>query len=201
MGGIGSGNRWQSGRATCEGTKRIDLRYMTRAGLFRPPCQGSLSWTYNGDPCGSIRYAISADRFTVEYRCRTYDDEWHDVLEHIPLEQIAQPFGGHRYFFRCMRCRRRCLVLYGGRRFRCRKCLNLAYRSQSGDVADRAVMQMQKICKRLHTRFEDEFDFVPPRPKGMHHRTYEMLVRRHDAYHRRYEGKLAELMFQARGLL
>ena len=201
MGGIGSGNRWRSGRATCEGAKRIDLRYMRRNGLLHPYHQGSLSWTYNGEPSGNIAFRAYPDGLEVEYRCRPTGGEWQDVFERFPREQIAQPLGGFRNYLRCIRCDRRCLVLYGGLRFRCRRCLNLAYQSQSGDAADRAVMQMRKICKRLKSPMDDEFDYLPPRPRGMHRRTYERLARRHEAYEVQYESKLAGLMIHLQGLV
>lgn len=200
MGGMGSGNHWRSSRATCEGSKRIDLRYMRRQGLLRTGSQGTLCWTHNGKPDGRINYRCYPDSLEIEYCTRPYGGEWENVLERFQFDRIDQPFGGNRLYFRCLRCHGRCLVLYGGARFRCRKCQNLVYQCQSGDSADRAAIQMRKLCERLQKPWESDFDYLPPKPKGMHWQTYDRLAQRHEAYCRRYELRLAELAIHLQGL-
>ena len=39
-------------------------------------------------------------------------------------------FGGVRHWFSCPSCGRRCRILYGGARFRCRLCRGARYESQ-----------------------------------------------------------------------
>ena len=65
--------------------------------------------------------------------------------------------------------------LYGpGRYFLCRHCYRLAYASQSEDAMDRARRRAGKIRIRLGGR-SDMPEFIPPKPKGMWHSTYERL--------------------------
>lgn len=176
MGGPGSGNRWHYGtRSTCEASLRIDVRYMRKEGLLRTGRHGTLSWSRNGAQIGWIRYKVHPHSLELDYRTRPVgEEEWTPVNEHVPLLRSEQPFGGSRLYLGCARCFSRNLVLYGGVRFRCRKCLNLAYASQCEDVIDRAASRSRKIRMRLGCDggFDDPF---PPKPKGMHWSTYDRL--------------------------
>jgi hypothetical protein len=55
----------------------------------------------------------------------------------FPLEAAACRFGGFRWWWVCPDCGRRRASLYrAGRRFGCRACLDLAYRSQQESRGD-----------------------------------------------------------------
>lgn len=176
MGGVGSGNSWRYGtRSTCEASLRIDVRYMRKQGLLRTGFQGTLSWSRYGEQTGSLRYKVHPNSLELDYRTRQAgEEEWTPVNERVPLLRSEQPFGGSRVYLGCLRCGRRSLVLYGGSRFRCRKCLNLAYASQSEDIFGRAASRSRSIRQRLGGQgcFDDPF---PPKPKGMHRSTYDRL--------------------------
>lgn len=177
MGGIGSGNRFRWGsRSSCEASLRIDLRYMRKRGMLRAGSSGTLSWSRNGEQVSWIRYRVHAHSLELDYRTRVAGDEWTPVNERVPLMRHDQPFGGTRLFIQCLRCRRRCLVLYGGTHFRCRTCLNLTYDSQNQDLSDRASAKSRQIRARLGGDgcFEDP---IPAKPKGMHWKTYRKLER------------------------
>jgi hypothetical protein len=106
--------------------------------------------------------------------------EWHDVDELVPTVWTPTQFGGRRQWFICLKCGRRCRVLYGGRRFRCRCCHRLSYSSQAETRADRATRAMFKIVRRLDP--EEDCNDLPPKPKGMHWRTFNRLVDRYEKY-------------------
>ena len=196
MGGPGSGNRWRWGsRATCEGSRRIELRYLRKRGMLRPGYCGSLSWNLGGEPAGNIRFRMFESGMEVNYRYRAGSDDWRDVSEYIPFAFTPQHLGGERRWFRCLRCRRRCAVLYGGTHYRCRKCWNLAYQSQHEAPHSRALSQAQKFRLRLGGSpcTDDEF---PERPKGMHHRTYARLRARGEALDEWSERMLVTMLGQ-----
>lgn len=175
MGGIGSGNRFRYGsRETCENSLRLDLRYMRAKGLLKSGSSGVLSWSRGEVKTGWIRYKVHAYSLELNYNVRRSGIDWQPVQEHIPLVYSSQPFGGARLYIKCLDCRRRCVVLYGGARFRCRRCLDLAYASQNEDSSDRALAISQKIRSRLCGGgcFDDP---IPPKPKGMHWKTYRRL--------------------------
>ena len=92
----------------------------------------------------------------------------------VHFDETPVHFGGMRRWFMCPRCNRRFRVLYGGERFYCRKCYRLQYQSQSEDACDRQLSRARKIRRRLGG-MEGVEDPFPPKPKGMHWKTYNRL--------------------------
>jgi hypothetical protein len=97
----------------------------------------------------------------------------------VSLTETVTPFGSCRLWFRCPSCGRRCRVLYAGPVVKCRLCFGLRYSSQSETRLNRANRGMHKVERRLGS---EPCGDLPPKPKGMHWRTYERLARRHEAY-------------------
>jgi hypothetical protein len=141
----------------------------------------SLSWSNGGDPIGSIGLQAKSDGVRLFYRTRR-DGEWYDVDELIPTVWTPTRFGGRRQWFLCPKCARRCRILYGGSRFRCRRCYRISYRSQAEMRADRATRAMFKIVRRLDP--EQDVNDLPAKPPRMHWRTYNRLVDRYEKYDR-----------------
>ena len=190
MGGCGSGNRWRSSSSTCEAYKRIDLRYLKEKNWLSPGQRHSLSWSHGDEPSGTINYWAYATHLKLEYKSRNEsDNEWQEVAQHVPFDFTPLNFGGHRQWFRCPRCHRRCLVLYGGARFYCRKCYRLKYQSQAEDSAQRAITRAQATRKRLGG-FEGIDDPFPPKPKGMHWKTYNRLAEADDQAGQRWDDMM-----------
>lgn len=179
MGGLGSGNRWQmASKGTCEMSNRVDLRYLSKHNILRPGYSGSLTWRIGDEPSGGIQIRAHTHSLQLVYRFRPYgQDDWQEVNEHIRYGFTEQNFGGHRRWFLCPRCHGRCLVLYGGNYFRCRKCKNLSYQSQREDGYDRANRRARKIRAILGEPDGILDDPLPPKPKGMHWKTYDALCR------------------------
>lgn len=70
--------------------------------------------------------------------------------ELVAVEWQACRFGGHRAWFRCPACARRCALLYllsGSPR--CARCLDLAYPSQSMDRLQRSWLRTWKLEAKL----------------------------------------------------
>ena len=175
MGGPGSGNRWRSSSSTCEAYKRIDLRFLRKQNWLNPGQRYSLSWSCGDQPSGNINYWAYSGHLKLEYRSRNHGDvEWQDVEQHVPFDFTRLKFGGQRQWFQCPRCYRRCLVLYGGARFYCRKCQRLKYKTQSEIGWQRQITKAQKIRKRLGGN-ESMDELFPVKPKGMHRKTYDRM--------------------------
>ncbi len=199
MGGSGSGNRSQSGRATCEGAKRIDIRYMAKRGFLSDGYYGRLSWNLGGEPVGNINFRTSRTHVELIYRTRAYGEEWTDVRETVLFGYSHQHFGGIRRWFICPKCRRRCAVLYGGALFRCRKCHGLVYQSTREDAGSRLFSRARKLRQWLGEDGGID-DPWPEKPKGMHWKTYNRkidqiddLETKADAHMSVYLRRLAEL--------
>lgn len=180
MGGLGSGRR-SSFPTTLDDFHAVDLRYLRRQQRLRPGYYGSLRWLRGGRETGSIRFAAGLDDITLHYRIRDRGTgDWEDIREVVPLLRTPQPLGGERVWFACPRCRRRCAVLYGGRRFFCRRCVGAPYGSQNEDAHDRLLRRAQAIRVRLGGSAATVEPF-PPKPKGMHWKTYDRLARQCEA--------------------
>lgn len=117
--------------------------------------------------------------------------QWRDTLG---LTRVRSGFGGNRAFWLCPICGQRARFLYfKGRRFVCRKCGRLNYRSQqrTKDSSNHFQDGMRLATEKLH--WYPPVDIVPmdfphvtpDRPKGMHWVTYK----RHIASFRQYQVK------------
>lgn len=105
----------------------------------------------------SARLAITGDGAAYELRIR--------------LERTNQPTGGHRWWFSCPSCERRCGVLYvASQRFlACRVCLHLNYPSQRMGYERRMNAKVDHWLERVGCHRDDRFHY---KPAGMHWRTF-----------------------------
>lgn len=179
MGGCGSGRQAGHGLAVdkCHEMHSIDLAWLRRKKLLRPGCWSTLRWSRGGQETGSIRLSVVHGGVQLSYRQRCRGDEWQDVSEIVPVVETATQFGGCRSWFRCLACHRRCRILYGGAHFRCRRCMKLKYETQYEPPFARAATGALKIRERLGSK-DGIGDLFPPKPKGMHWRTYYRLSER-----------------------
>ncbi len=181
MGGFGSG-RYGFASAKCEEYRRIDLAWLRRNGYLHAGNSGNLTWSRGGNKTGSINYRVETGGLRLIYRTRPHGGEWHDVNELVPFVWTQTRFGGQRRWFQCMSCGRRCRILYGGSHYRCRRCHGLKYESQYEPAYQRAIDQVDKLRARVggeRGAFDEEP--FPPKPKGMHWKTYRRLEERYDA--------------------
>ena len=112
----------------------------------------------------------------VSYRYRKPGEEWCEECYPILLDWTACNLGGKRPWFLCPGCGRRVAILYVGTLFQCRQCLNLTYQSQRECRLDRLLRRKDKIRKRLGWKEGTEYR----KPKGMHWKTYQRLVREYE---------------------
>jgi len=178
MGGLGSGSWYRSNnKSTTDDYKQIDIRLMKRKGWLIHGNGGSLSWKWNGEPWGDIRYQSYDDRLVLNFRYRTNGSEWKPVSQTIPIFNSSCYFGSVRLWFGCPSCNNRCAILYGvGKLFLCRKCYDLPYRSQMKGQLDRLIDQKHKLGAFIFDDYSHGEGWK--KKKGMHHNTFQK------AYHR-----------------
>ncbi|MGI5818391.1 MAG: hypothetical protein ACOX9R_09875 [Armatimonadota bacterium] len=192
MGGRGSGS-WYRSRSyeTTAGLRQLDVRQLDREGALRTGRETRWEWrdARTGEQTAWILITGGRDAITLDYKIRRQGEEWQEVAEHVPLERTPCNYGGSRPWFRCpgvvngVPCERRVAILYGaGRYFLCRHCYDLRYETQYMHEADRLRAKAQAIHERLGGDGNLVWGF-PPRPRGMHRRTYERL---------RWEGEFAD---------
>ena len=132
MGGYGSGI-WKSWGAKypVERCLTLDLGYLRKNKLVYLGgfSSGTLTWSRNGEPIGSISYYFSGLILQLTYKKNGQDTETRVAITRTPAY-----FGGERLWFLCPICSRgeKLSKLYlppNSKYFGCRKCHNLTYQS------------------------------------------------------------------------
>ena len=179
MGGRGSGApRVYAG--VIEDRPRIDVTDLRRKGALRTgdhekPVTGEFHWRRGDRDEGAAFLVESGDDGVPRRILLNYKVNGRSMDYPVDLTTTRPYFGGHRFWFRCPLCRRRCMKLYlTGWHFVCRLCSLLVHRSTRQVVRDRLRDQARKIEARL--------DEGGKKPKRMRWRTYGRLVRRAEGY-------------------
>lgn len=195
MGGLGSGGHNSKERRIVEGQYRLDASDLKRRGIYCEGYAGSLSWTRaSGQPGPSIRVYGGSDAIRLEYAWRHGNGPWQTHQERIALCQRPRHFGGAETYFRCPKCAHTVKRLYGaGVRYLCRRCHNLVHASTQERPGNRATRKNQKLRRKLGAEI-GLGDWIGPKPKGMHWKTFERTrARIHDAEAEVYDDMLVLL--------
>lgn len=182
MGGYGS-TRW--GQAATK--QRMDSCLCLELARLRPylgpgaPYATTWRWSLTGGGQSGVGVRIDHESVCLSYTAQRGGSPPVSIRETLAVEWTLCAHGGARPWFRCPGCGRRCAALYlppGGERFRCRRCHHLAYGSQQVTPDERHLMAIRKIQSRLVGGMDDISPWwLPPKPKGMHWRTYDRLSR------------------------
>lgn len=187
MGGSGSGRRYYS-KQTTSSYHQFDVRSWQREGHLVQ---------FGSFMCGywKVDVALAMRRFDHEWVILTRIDP---LSEPCPIRLVWTPcnYGGRRPWLLCPTkgCGRRVAILYGilygNGSIACRHCRELAYDSQQESEKHRALHAAQKIRVRLggSCSLADPF---PPKPKGMHWRTYRRLFSNAEQREAAFFGSLA----------
>jgi hypothetical protein len=161
--------------------RTVDLAWLRRKGARHVGYSGKITWRSRGEVTGSIGYRLEPGGLRLIYRNTPYAGVPEDINDLIPIITTRMHFGGVRHWFSCPSCWRGCRILYGGARFRCRLCRGARYESQYQAAALTACDRRWDIRRRLEERGGFAMglfgldDGLPPKPKGMHWRTYRRL--------------------------
>lgn len=161
-GGLRAGAGRPGNACHVEDARRLDIRQMQKAGLFRTPWQGMWWWKNPETLATTSTISVRTLQNNMEI---SYAVGGLLVHETIDLSHAACGFGGTRVMMLCPGCRQRCSVMFfGNRTFRCRHCHRLSYESQSESRLGRLAIKRQKILRHLGPHGS--------RRKGMHLDTY-----------------------------
>lgn len=174
MGGLGSGGHNRRWRGAVESYRRLSANTMQRRGVFQEGWSGRWGWSAGDETVSWIWVYGGPDQVRLDFKFREGGGEWQSVNQTVCLTGVPKPFGRSQPYFRCPRCSRRVLHLYGSQpRFLCRACSGLVHASSRERGSDRALRQARKIRCRLGA--EPGFDHPASRPKHMRQATYEGL--------------------------
>src|SRR3974390_3258706 len=161
--------RWM-GRLTCESVRSFDLRRALREGTLKVGAEFVASLT-RGPETGGVIYIISeGDALVLIER---------GFRQRVALSWTPCHLGGKRAWAVCPRCSRRVAILFDrGGQFAWRACGRLTYLSRQQTPKLRAIRKARKMRERLGGG-ENLMAPFPDKPKKMHWRTYDRLVRRY----------------------
>lgn len=183
MGGFGSGRAYRRGKNTTTDLRPLDIRMLKRKKLLIQGSKFSWYWSRNRQNEASITISVEVNRIILNYRCIGNTGEGEQKNYPVYLDWTKCNAGGQRVWFKCpaSECGKRVAVLYGGTIFACRNCHKLVYACQSETYDQRAMRRADKIRLRLGwvTGIANP---TGDKPKGMHWRTYELLLAKHDAF-------------------
>jgi hypothetical protein len=181
MGGSGSGLR--NGGPVTANHVSIDVRSFQRSGLLIPGTTiGNIPMEETGQ-LPPVQLQVGVDEISLTLRKSNELGSVREYTTRIRLERTSCNYDGSRVWFICPRCSQRVAILYQGysRLFACRRCRKLAYRSQREAENDRALRKVNNLRAKLGwaTGYIHGYGV---RPKGMHRKSYELLLRQYDHY-------------------
>ena len=150
----------------CENHRKLDTTTLARNGLLSG--SGTLTWSSDGSQVAVSGYGNGL-RLTF-----AVDDE--AIVERIKISKTRPHLGGERCWFLCPGCDRRITALYQVKYFRCRHCHDLRYQSQRETPRFRAISRIQRLRMKLGGS-ANLLDKRPARPRYMHARTYQRLLK------------------------
>jgi hypothetical protein len=210
MGGPGSGDwyRWDK-RCHVHSRPYIDIRFLKQQGKLFAGASFELNWdTGRNEDHVSIDCQVKEDRLVIDYEIPGPNDrqeKWQNVID---FDFTLCHFGGKRTWFLCPVCRKRVAVVHKSQlRYACRHCCDLVYLSQSQTKEVRMMLKAKMIHFRLGGTGDIACPF-PPKPKGMHWRTYlrlhkqeiELLQPTWDKVIKQYETNVNNIAVLLKGL-
>lgn len=180
MGSSSSGRR--GGKRTTSDMWALDVRKVQREGGLEPGETFGCTWrSRGGEVIASVDLKAETDRVRLDYQ-RKVDGQWQARRYPVEIAWTACHYGGQRAWWLCpgAGCGRRVAVLYGGSRFECRHCQDLAYKSQRQAPDERAYKRADALRARLGWG-PGVIHGPGGKPKGMQWRTFWRLHARHDA--------------------
>ena len=128
----------------------LDLAWLRRRLNARSPGDsGRIYWKRHGIEQASVRYTLETGFLRLTYAMR---GTGRVIVERLPITTTATRFAGRRHWFSCPDCSRRCRILYGADRFRCRECLGARYESQYQNEAMNISSRRWRLRQLLEER-------------------------------------------------
>lgn len=164
MGGCNSGRH--GGKRTTNRMSQLDIRKINR--------DGALEVGLYSDADG-VEIHADTDRVALNYRRQNQVGEWQEYRYAVTIEWTLCNYGGKRPWWVCPDCGKRVAILYGGRRFACRHCQDLTYKSTRAAPGSEHYARANRVRMKLGWG-GGVASPMGDRPKGMHLTTYLRLL-------------------------
>jgi len=168
LGALGDQNMdgFKGSKRTTNRMHQLDIRKIARAGYLEV---GLYSMT------GGVEIHAGTNRVTLSYCCQNPVSEWQEYRYAVDLEWTHCNFGGKRPWWGCPDCGKRVAILYGGRKYACRHCHDLTYKSTRIAPGSEHYARANKVRMKLGWG-GGVASPMGDRPKGMHKKTYLRLL-------------------------
>jgi hypothetical protein len=131
----------------------LDIRALRRLGVVRVgECTcNTVHWSIGGLSASSARLRVDLSDIELGGVMAIIGETPDGAIkQHVAVEMVLSPFGGHRCYFICPLTARRCEVLYhAGGRFGSREAQRLSYAVQGMNDLSRARCKAAKLRSRL----------------------------------------------------
>lgn len=180
MGGWGSGlDYYDDAKPNESDFNKLDISSFTKKGIIPTDVTitGTSDWSTNGEKHSSISFEAYTGCNDPYIRLDYHSSYGIPYDYRIYLTTTTPYYGGQRWWFLCPKCNARVGVLFGDGLFMCRHCVNINYVCQ----------QLQPMFRFKHLAYKElyalkgDYDlhskyYPPPRPKGMHKKTYDKKI-------------------------
>ncbi|MCP4064571.1 MAG: hypothetical protein GY740_15150 [Gammaproteobacteria bacterium] len=181
MGGIFSGRKpSKTAKPFPEQFLALDIRKLQRIDGLDPGEAYDLHQYKLGKKWGTFSIVVHEGWLELQYNAFSHK------VNQLPSQIIKITrthchFGGTRPWFLCPgdQCGRRVAILYGPNSMLCRQCSGIAYQSQRENRIQRMFRKLRSIEASYTGRPNESAPKDRTRPKGMHHRTFELLQEKH----------------------
>lgn len=153
----------------------LDIRRVHRAGGLALGNISSRTWTRFSGSVSRVFLDAGIDSVTLSYRGSTQDGVWQECVQHVTVDWTPCNYGGKRPWWICPLCGMRVAILFGGRKYACRNCHDLTYKSTRTAPDLRHYARANKVRTRLGWG-GGVASPMGERPKGMHWKTYLRLL-------------------------
>jgi hypothetical protein len=154
MGGYGSGRRSSPNRKiTVEESLPLRLRKIQREGVLLPFVTDDWLWTLCDGSKLRLKFSVDEYMEGLTLHSQPYFFQGVDFpTQYVSIVEARIHYNRFQYYFLCPHCNRRCEILYlppGARRFLCRQCHRLTYRScQRSHQFERLIARTYKLLGR-----------------------------------------------------
>jgi hypothetical protein len=154
----------------------LDVRTLAQRGWLAPGTVLTLTWAGL-----AIAVKVRVEAHAVLLTRHTGQGMPGDFEHRVWLARTSCHFGSERPWWRCPSCGSRVALLYVAARtgFDCRRCADLAHRSQRESKSDRAIRRALKIRRRMGWPGGILND-VGKKPTRMHATTFYHLMNEHN---------------------
>jgi hypothetical protein len=175
MGGYGSGRIGE--KTLTSQMMELDVRELYRHGYVQKSASSYAELQHKGiNEYRNILIYFDSEQLTINYSYERYSGDRKRVNTIVQFDWTPCHYGGFRPWFLCPKCGKRVAILYGGKHFNYRICRKLAYPSENESKASRLLRKANNIKRRLNGEPGVQ-NMIMFKPKGMHQKTFDRLVR------------------------